>query len=51
MKVYYKWNIRNLKWYQRLYMRFTKTLVVEDGKHLIYTKQLGDMIYCDRVRK
>ena len=51
MKVYYKWNIPGLKWYEKLYMNLTKTEVEEDAKHLTYTKYLKDKKFVDRLRK
>jgi len=51
MKVYYKWNIPGLKWYERLYMNLTRTEVKEDAKHLTYTKVLKGRKFVDRLRK
>lgn len=51
MKKLYKWEIPTLKWYEKLYMNFTKTDVREDGKHMIYSKMLGKREFMDRVRK
>jgi hypothetical protein len=50
-KVFYKWKIPNLKWYQKLYMVLTLTEVTDDGKHITYRKKLGKEVFVDRYKK
>lgn len=50
-KVYHNWEIPHLKWYEKLYMRITRTERTEDAKHIIYRKKLGKKEFVDRLRK
>ena len=46
-----KWDIPNLKWYEKIWVNLTPTKKEEIGKHIILIKKFKGTLFTQRIRK